>query len=118
MDNRSGKLGEDFTAQLLLEGGYELLARNYHSRWGELDIIARKGSYIVFVEVKTRRPSSLVHPLESVTVQKQEKIVKTALHFLESHPEYQSLQCRFDVAAVRAVTAKRMELEDYLENAF
>ena len=49
-----GNFGEDFTAKFLKKSGYKILERNYHSRYGEIDIIASKGAVLAFVEVKTR----------------------------------------------------------------
>ena len=54
MDNSSGKMGERYVLQMLLEQGYTFIDANYHSRFGEIDIIVKDNKYIVFVEVKTR----------------------------------------------------------------
>lgn len=97
-DTASGRLGEEAAAQLLAGAGYEILCRNYRSRFGEIDIIARKDSYLVFAEVKTREPHSLVHPLEAVTPAKQRKLLRTAGLYLAANPT--KLQPRFDVIAV------------------
>ena len=118
MDNRTGKIGEDYTASLLENRGWQILERNYHSRYGEIDIIARDGQYIVFVEVKTRRSTGLTHPLAAVTKAKQQKLIKTALLYLSEHPEAQSLDCRFDVAGVTTDSAGTVLHMDYIENAF
>ncbi len=117
MDNASGKFGEDLAAKHLSEKGYEIVERNYHSRYGEIDIIARDKNYLVFVEVKTRREDFVVSPLESVTVGKQKKLYKTALLYLQSHPT--PLQPRFDVIGILvkkdSLTVKAVE---HIENAF
>ena len=65
--NEKGKKGEFLAARYLEEKGYTVIARNYHSRYGEIDLICRKDSYLVFIEVKARKVSSLVNPLEAVT---------------------------------------------------
>lgn len=98
MDNRSGPFGEALAAEHLQENGFRILERNYHSRFGEIDIIAENGQYIVFAEVKTRGISSLSGPEEAVTQGKQKKIAKTALLYLQSHPT--GLQPRFDVIGI------------------
>lgn len=119
MDNRSGKVGEDYTARLLLDKGYTILARNYHSRYGEIDIIARDGKYIIFVEVKTRAVGAKGSPLEAVTRQKRQRLLKTALVFLGDHPALAKLQCRFDVAGLTTKRGGQQILEvQYLSNAF
>ncbi|HBN82095.1 MAG TPA: YraN family protein, partial [Ruminococcaceae bacterium] len=86
MDNRSGKIGEAYVRRMLQEKGYRILESNFHSRYGEIDIIAEDGKYVVFVEVKTRAPGSLVRPLEAVTASKRKKIIRTALCYLSAHP--------------------------------
>lgn len=115
MDNSSGAAGEDFAVEYLKKHGFEILRRNFHSRFGEIDIIARDVRYLVFAEVKTREKDSLVDPLEAVTVSKQRKIIRTAQIYLQRYPE--DLQPRFDVAAVITVHGVPQNLR-YLENAF
>lgn len=115
MSGGTGKLGEDYTVQWLANRGYRIIARNFHSRYGETDIIAEDGKYIVFVEVKTRRSGSQVAPVEAVTPQKQQKLLLTAQVYLLQHPS--PLQPRFDVAAVTTVGGKPLGVE-YYENAF
>lgn len=115
MDNSSGAAGEDFTAEYLRQHGYEILRRNFRSRFGEIDIIACGGGYLAFVEVKTREEGSSVGPLEAVTAAKQHRIIRTAQSYLQQYP--QNLQPRFDVAAVTAVRGVPKEIL-YLRNAF
>ena len=63
MDKKEiGVLGEDFTARYYEKLGYEIKEKNYHSRYGEIDVIAENEEYIVFVEVKTRKAGSMVSP--------------------------------------------------------
>lgn len=117
MDNHSGKTGEAHVRKLLEEKGYRIMDSNFHSRFGEIDIIAENEKYIVFIEVKTRGENYLSHPLEAVTASKRQRIVKTALCYLEGHPT--DLQPRFDVAGL--VTDRggdAIRSVDYLENAF
>ena len=115
MNGQSGKAGEDHVAQWLEERGYKIVARNFHSRFGEIDIIAQREPYIAFVEVKARTERSLVSPFEAVTPQKQRKIFATAEVFLQQHPS--RLQPRFDAAAVYLRDGKIVG-ESYLPNAF
>lgn len=119
MNNRSGKIGEDYVRQWLLEKGYVILDVNYHSRFGEIDIIVKDSQYIVFVEVKTRDVVHKGAPLEAVTRIKQKKIVQTALLYLQEHTELQNLQPRFDVAGVITNGQKKQVKEvQYITNAF
>ena len=71
---RRGNLGEDFAAKYLQDEGYTILERNFNTRMGEIDIIAQKGKYIAFVEVKSRADDCLYLPREAVTHSKQRKI--------------------------------------------
>ena len=118
MGKNIGTLGEDAAATFLIKKGYEIVARNYHSRYGEIDIIAAIGQYIVFAEVKTRRQNSMCRPAETVTVSKQQKIIKTALSYLMEHPEYDDYQIRFDVAALTTDDGGRVISVEYLPNSF
>lgn len=115
MNNSSGAVGEEYTAVYLQKKGYSILKRNFHSRYGEIDIIAKNGKYLAFVEVKTREQGSLVNPLEAVTVSKQKKIIRTALLFLQKDP--MPLQPRFDAAAVITESGIPVSIQ-YITDAF
>lgn len=113
-----GRWGEDYTANYLVKNGYVILERNWHCRFGEIDLIAQKGEILAFVEVKTRRLGSLTTPEEAITAAKRHKLYLSAECYLQSCPE--TLQPRFDVAAVTArsrggITPERF---DYYESAF
>lgn len=114
--HNTGVLGEEFTAQRLQQRGYRILARNYHTPYGELDIIAATQKYIVFVEVKTRRDASMVQPEENVTPSKQKKLLRAALLYLQRYPS--ELQPRFDVAGVTMELSGMVTGFHYLANAF
>ena len=109
-----GKQGEDRAADYLRQKGYCILDANYHSRFGEIDLIAENGQYLVFVEVKTRKPGSLMAPAVAVTVQKQKKVIQTALAFLGEYG--MSFQPRFDVAEI--IWNGTVQEIRYIENAF
>lgn len=93
-----GIAGEVIAARFLREKGYTLLSSNYRSRFGEIDIIASDGPYIVFVEVKTRSEGSMILPREAVTEDKQKKILRTAALYIRAYPS--NLQPRFDIVEV------------------
>lgn len=118
MTNKTGKLGEDMASAFLMKKGYAIVERNYHSRWGEIDIIAKQAPYIVFAEVKTRRKNGMCSPEETVTVTKQQKIIRTALLYVSEHPEYDDFQIRFDVVSLRTGKNGQVESIDHLSNAF
>lgn len=119
MHNSSGKIGEEYIQQLLQKQGYILRAANYRSRYGEIDIIAEKEQYIVFVEVKTRDEKRKAEPLEAVTAIKRKKVVQTAMLYLQEHIQAQKLQPRFDVAGVITSGREQTVIQvQYLEGAF
>lgn len=93
-----GRLGEDAVCRLLLQRGHEIIARNYHRRCGEIDIISKCGGFVVFTEVKARKRGSLVSGLEAVDFRKQAKIVRTADMWLSDNDT--GLQPRYDIAEV------------------
>lgn len=79
---QKGLDGEFYAAKYLESKGYKIIDRNFHSRFGEIDIIAKENYTIVFVEVKLRSNSFFGTPLESITYKKLEKIKKTAMYYL------------------------------------
>ncbi|MDR1260630.1 MAG: YraN family protein [Oscillospiraceae bacterium] len=95
-----GKLGEQLAAKYLTGNGFKIAAMNYHSKYGELDIVATNHQYLLFVEVKTRKARSLVNPAEAINYPKIQKIVKTAESFLYKQTEICHLQPRFDVIEI------------------
>lgn len=94
-----GNLGEDVSAKFLIDMGYEILERNFHSNYGEIDIIAKNEKYIIFVEVKTRSYIFFGTPIEAVNKDKQRKIYKTARYYLYKNNLLNSF-IRFDVIEV------------------
>lgn len=90
---------EEKAAQYLQTLGYEVIERNYRCKQGEIDLIAKDGTYLVFVEVKYRRDTRLGEPLEAVDTRKQHKISAAAAYYCFSHGISQQQPCRFDAAA-------------------
>ncbi len=114
--NERGAQGEEYTARQMAIQGYQILERNYHCPYGEVDLIACTERYLVFVEVKTRSSFLRGTPEEAVTPEKQRKLVRTALMYLQEHPT--DLQPRFDVAAVRMDRFGEILGFRYYANAF
>lgn len=81
--------------------GYHILEYNFRSRQGEIDIVAKDGKYLVFVEVKYRASTRSGDPLESVDLRKQRRICRAARYYLMRHQLDMDTPCRFDVAAIR-----------------
>ena len=94
-----GKDGEDLACDELRRRGYAILARRYRTRVGELDIVARDGETLVFVEVKARRTEEFGTPGEAVTWRKRRKLQVMATDFL-SRGRLLAVPCRFDVVAI------------------
>lgn len=95
-----GACFEELAARYLEKQGYSILERNFSSRYGEIDLIAKDKDTIVFVEVKYRSSISAGYPAEAITARKQERIRKTAQYYLCRHQISENVPCRFDVAAV------------------
>ncbi|OFW09903.1 MAG: YraN family protein [Acidobacteria bacterium RIFCSPLOWO2_02_FULL_67_36] len=97
-----GKCGEDLAVEELERRGYAILERRYRTRRGEIDIVARDGDVLVFVEVKARATTDFGTAAEAVTARKQRRLVWMATDYLARHcPVYP--QCRFDVVAIDGV---------------
>lgn len=118
MDSKSlGKFGEAQAAKYLRRRLYSIVAVNYSCRFGEIDIIAKKGGYIVFVEVKLRKDAGFAQAREFVTRAKQERILNTAAKWLSENES--ALQPRFDVIEVYAPEGERGRVKiEHIENAF
>jgi len=78
-----GKSGEEKAVEFLEGHGIEILTRNFRSPYGEVDIIGRKGEQVIFFEVKTRTSDTCGYPEDSVTPKKKERLVETALFYLQ-----------------------------------
>ena len=111
----AGRLGEERVCAYLTERGYSVISRNFRIKGGEIDIIAENGDYIAFVEVKSRKPGSMVGGFEAVNKRKQGLIIKTACEYMRRNPNL--LQPRFDIAEVIIVRGNVLGI-DYIENAF
>lgn len=102
-NNRS--VGTDYeqkAAQYLREHGYQILEMNFCCRMGEIDLIAKEGGYLVFIEVKYRAGTQMGEPQEAVNYRKQRKICMAASYYCLRHNIPPQQPCRFDVAACLA----------------
>ncbi len=107
-----GDKAEHIAIDYLKKKNFDVLEKNYSAKCGEIDIIARKDDYIVFVEVKSRKNTDFGYACEAVTFSKQEKIRKTALLWLSYH--HNELQPRFDVIEIYTES----NTINHIENAF
>jgi putative endonuclease len=104
-----GKLGEDLACGELTRRGYAILARRYRTRFGEIDIVARDDSVLVFVEVKARRSLRCGRAVEAVTRWKRRRLAAIALDYL-ARANRLDARCRFDVVAIDGIGTDRTEV--------
>ena len=97
---KTGTEYEELAARWLTGKGFEILEKNYRCRIGEIDLIARDGEYLVFVEVKYRKDNSSGYSLAAVNPAKQKTICKVARYFLTVEYHNVDIPCRFDVAGI------------------
>jgi len=95
-----GSKKELLAAEYLAGRGYQVLEHNFFCREGEIDLIAKEGAYLVFIEVKYRKDSAFGFPEEAVTPKKQRAIAKAARYYLLKHGYPETVSCRFDVVAM------------------
>jgi len=118
---RLGALGEQLAAEHLVRRGFEIVERNYRTRWGELDIIAFDGRTLAFCEVKTRRgsPAGGTSPLDAIRTLKRSQVRKMAGRWLiERTDRPRADMLRFDAIGVTVDRAGRLLSLEHLEGAF
>ena len=111
-----GAIGEVFAARFLRDKKWTILTANYRSRFGEIDIIAQDRSYIVFVEVKTRKNDRFGAAREFITPAKQRRLIQTAEYWCMLHPT--DLQPRFDAVEIYGEEGCAHPRINHLENIF
>ena len=94
-----GKLGEELAFKKVKVLGYKKVARNYRCPLGEIDLIARDGDTLVFIEIKTRKNKSIDYAKEAVDKRKQRQLSKVALFYMKSN-DCDNIKARFDVVAI------------------
>lgn len=100
-----GREGEDRATKILKEKGYRILERNYRNPFGEIDIIAEEGEYLVFIEVKKRNTKTFGDPLYAIDEAKKRHIIMSAQYYLKSH-RLNNKKTRFDVVGITKDTVK------------
>jgi putative endonuclease len=110
-----GSWGEQRAKAYLEERGYEIIAKNVRSAYGEIDLLARQGGTLVFVEVKSRSSLGFGYPEEAINELKQQHLLDCALDFLQSHPEHVG-DWRIDVISILRSNEGPPEVEHF-ENA-
>lgn len=113
---RLGQIGEATVAKYLKNNGYKILIQNYRCKLGEIDIIARDGSVLVFIEVKTRSGLNYGSPAAAVDARKQRQISRTAQCYMAEQRIFDS-PARFDVVSVLCDNTSHQNI-DHISNAF
>jgi len=117
--HRLGKHGEQIAAEHLVRLGYEIVERNYRTRWGELDIVAFDGETLAFCEVKTRRLSPAGGPLDGLRAPQRQRLRKMAGQWLiERTNRPHSDLIRFDAIGVTIDATGKLVSIEHLEGAF
>jgi putative endonuclease len=100
-----GVKGEDLAVRYLKKKGFKVIQRNYHCPMGEIDLIAREGDTLVFIEIKARSSSEYGLPQDAVDRFKQKKIIQAAKAYLAEHHLTEDIPARFDVVAIHLTPA-------------
>lgn len=118
MNNRKlGHTGEQIAENFLISQDYQIIQKNFYSRFGEIDIIAcSPEGQLIFIEVKTRTNTFFGLPQESITFQKKQRIIKTALHFLKLATTKQPTTWRFDAILVQLGQENHLKSLTHLKN--
>ena len=98
-----GNIGEEAAVQALKKRGYKIIARNYRTKMGEIDIVAKDGEYTVFVEVRLRKSNAFGSPADTIDRRKQQKIIKAAQMYAVKNDIYDT-PMRFDAVLINADT--------------
>ena len=98
---RFGNWGEEYARRFLEQKGYSIIEAKYRGQYGEIDIVAREGNCLVFVEVKSRRSRAFGRPEESVTTAKKQKLVQTAQEYVQEKG-HEGKEWRIDVVGIEA----------------
>ena len=101
MTKETGKIGEQYAKKFLIKKKYKFITSNYHSRFGEVDLIFLDNQELVFVEVKTIRSIVFGDGIDALTNKKKEKLIKTSLYFLNTASKKQFRSWRIDLISVK-----------------
>ena len=113
---KKGQHGESAALRFLQRHNLELLETNFHTRWGEIDLVMRDGDSVVFVEVRYRGNTSHVDALTSIDARKQQKLCRSAAMYL-SRFAHSETPARFDVVAISESTHNEHRIQ-WIRNAF
>jgi len=113
-----GQQAEDVALKFLQTKGMRLIARNYRCKLGEIDLVMQDDGALVFIEVRYRKQSNFGDGAESVDFRKQQKIIRSAEHFLQQHRQYSQSPCRIDVISIsKQQNSDYQEIINWIPNA-
>lgn len=112
-----GSQFEKMAEEYLQNRGLKILTRNYLAKTGEIDLIMLDHNCLTFIEVRYRNASQYGSAIETISINKQRKIMRTAEFYLTNHTQYQSLPCRFDVVGIDKKANGEITV-DWIQNAF
>jgi len=121
LSNRTqGQQAEKLARDFLQQQGLIFITGNFSCRWGEIDLIMREKSTLVFIEIRFRSSSQFGYAIETVTPKKQSKIINTALFFIQCHKKFINYSMRFDVVAFQKISSKTPTKPtlNWIKNAF
>ncbi len=113
--NELGRWGEDLAAAFLEEKGYTIIERNWKSGHHDLDIVAKDGSTLVIVEVKTRRNRLYGNPEEAIDYRKRRSLLSAINHYTKSHRIYSNV--RFDIISIVGNIGEKSEIDHIIDVA-
>ncbi|KGP63774.1 hypothetical protein EP47_06010 [Legionella norrlandica] len=114
MTQETGKIAEQLALNYLKKNGLQLVMQNYRCRLGEIDLIMREGSFLVFIEVRSRSNISFGGGIASITYEKRKKIIKATSHYMIKYRIENKFPIRFDVVSIDGKSHKIT----WLKNAF
>lgn len=113
-NHQTGKIAEDFASDHLKRKGYSIIERNFHSRFGEIDIIAKKNDTLIFVEVKAKTGNDFGTPEEMINSKKISKVRRMAEIYLNGN----SSLCRIDIVAIVFNSQHKLLRLTHYENVY
>ena len=121
-----GTSAESLAQQYLEHQGLSFIAKNYHCRRGEVDLIMEDKTTLIFIEVRYRKQVYYGQAFETISRKKQQKIIQTAKHYLHQHQLTESVSSRFDVIGITSSSSRGLKYQsdkngysfDWITNAF
>jgi len=114
-EQTTGQHGEALAVAYLQKKGYEIVARNWHCQYGEIDIVARGELGLVFIEVKTRHAATVNSALTAITAKKRDKLIKSAYSYISAH-DLDDEHWRIDAIGI-ALNKQRKPIIAHVEDA-